>query len=284
MQKRNVLNSPRLAELKKSRRREFENKILVCLLAVAILLGFLSYFSHLPILNISLVQASGNSVVSTKAIQDVVNKEISGNYWRLFPRTNIFIYPENKIKAELAKDFPRLETINLSIKKNKILTISVTERAPKYAWCNGTDPEKCYFMDDNGYIFDSAPFFSGQIYFKFYGKTDMTGDSPKGSTFAPGLFTKLIQLKDTLAGMNLKPVSLNFKDTGDIEMNLSPGTTAGATNPKIVLSKDEDFQNIVENLDSALSTEPLLSNFKNKYSTLEYIDLRYGNKVYYKFK
>lgn len=290
MQKRNVLNSPRLAELKKSRRREFENKILVCLLALAILLGFFSYFSHLPILNISEVQVSGNNVVDTKSVQDVVNKEISGSYSHLFPRTNIFIYPENKIKAELIKDFPRLETVNLSIKKDKILQVDVVERSPKYAWCGATipdvangSPEKCYFMDDNGYIFDTAPFFSGQIYFKFYGKTDMTGDDPAGSTFALGLFAKLIQFKDTLAGMNLKPTSLNFEDTGDIEINLSSSAVAGATHPKIIFNEDEDFQTIAENLDSALSTDPLMSLFKNKYSTLEYIDLRYGNKVYYKF-
>jgi nucleoside-diphosphate-sugar epimerase len=39
-----------------------------------------------------------------------------------------------------------------------------------------------------------------------------------------------------------------------------------------------------ENLDAAIDTEPLKSKLKNKFSSLEYIDLRYGNKVYDKFK
>jgi len=43
------------------------------------------------------------------------------------------------------------------------------------------------------------------------------------------------------------------------------------------------MQNIKENLDTALNTEPLKSDFKKKYSSLEYIDLRFGNKVYSKF-
>ena len=45
-----------------------------------------------------------------------------------------------------------------------------------------------------------------------------------------------------------------------------------------------DFQKIAENLQAALATEPLRSDFKNKYSSLLYLDLRYGNKVYFKFK
>jgi hypothetical protein len=46
---------------------------------------------------------------------------------------------------------------------------------------------------------------------------------------------------------------------------------------------NSDFENLAENLDAALDTDPFKTEFKNKYALLQYIDLRFGNKVYYKF-
>ena len=51
----------------------------------------------------------------------------------------------------------------------------------------------------------------------------------------------------------------------------------------ICVGLDSDFEKLAENLQAALMTEPLQSDFKNKFSSLLYIDLRFGNKVYYKF-
>ena len=73
-----------------------------------------------------------------------------------------------------------------------------------------------------------------------------------------------------------------MEDNGDIKVFLS-----GKKNqpwPEIILKADSDFQKVAENLEAALTTEPLQSNFKNKYSSLLYIDLRVKNKVYYKFQ
>ena len=72
-------------------------------------------------------------------------------------------------------------------------------------------------------------------------------------------------------------------ENNDIKMYLSGGATS-TTGPEIIFKTDADFQKIAENLEAALTTEPLLSKFKNNYSSLLYIDLRFGNKVYYKFQ
>ena len=83
--------------------------------------------------------------------------------------------------------------------------------------------------------------------------------------------------------MGFKLVSLYILDNGDIKIFLS-NSDKTLIGPYITLKADSDFQKVAENLQTALSTEPLQSNFKNKYSSLEYIDLRFGNKVVYKFK
>ena len=194
MQKRNVLNSPRLSELKRHRRRYFLNKILFFLLGVFVIFIFLAYLSRLNNLNIANIEVTGNQVIDTNTIKEVVTQETNGKYFWLFPKTNIFLYPENQITNELQNKFKRLEDINLSIKNNRTLVVSVAERKALYTWCGPMPPVSavagnslnCYFVDENGYIFDQAPYFSGEVYFKFYGEPDgglSLNEAPSGLYF-----------------------------------------------------------------------------------------------------
>ena len=146
---------------------------------------------------------------------------------------------------------------------------------------NGVTAEICYFLDKEGYIFDEAPYFSGEVYFKFYGVPEPNTENPAGSYVAKGYFDKLILFKNTLTEINLKPAVIYIQDGEDAKILLSKDK-ASSLAPEIIFKKDSDYQKIAENLKAALDTEPLISKFKNNYSTLQYIDLRFGNKVYFK--
>ena len=283
MQKRNVLSSPRLLEFKRTRRRVFQNKILFYTLTLLIILALLAYFLRTSIFNITSVEIVGNKIIDTEIIKTVAEKEIAGYYFWFFPKTNIFFYPKNNIKKELANQFKRLKDITLFVEKNKVLKISLNERIGLYTWCGispGTEligensKEQCYFIDKDGYVFDEAPYFSGEVYFKFYGPI-------LESYFSPDIFSKLISFKDTLFSMGLEPVILYMQENKNIKIFLSDRTSS--SKPEIILKSDSDFEKIADNLEAALTTEPLQSDFKNKYSSLLYIDLRFGNKVYFKF-
>ena len=283
MQKRNVLNSPRLLELKKHRRRVALSKILMSLLAFLVIFFLLAYFSNFKSLNINNVEITGNKVIDTEALKTTIQEQMTGKYLWLFPKTNILLYPKNSIKNILQEKFKRLNSINLSI-KNTTLEVSLGERTAKYTWCGAESPEsslqnqQCYFVDEEGYVFDEAPYFSGEVYFKFYGVQSE-------SYFFKQNFKQLIAFKDTLIGLDLKPIILYVTNNGDAEIFLSKGMSSTSTiGPKIIFKIDADFENVAENLGAALNTEPLKSKFKNKYSSLLYIDLRFGNKVYDKFQ
>ena len=300
MQNRNVLNSSRLLELKKQRSKILRRKIFLFLFGFLVICVSLVYLSRINRLNISDVEITGNQTVDTVATKSIIDDQLAGKYLWLFPKTNIFIYPKNAIKNQLEDKLKRLKDINISIVNNKTLKISVSERKALYTWCGATSPiddisltsatmtdNKCYFIDEDGYIFDEAPYFSGEVYFKFYGLPEVSNSSdvdfnPLGSYVAKNNFKQLIYFKDTLLGLKLKPVSLYLNNNGDIDVYLSSGV-ANVLGPKIMVKADSDFQNVAENLEAAITTEPLQSEFKNKYSSLLYIDLRFGNKVYYKF-
>ena len=290
--KRNVLNSPRLTELKKRRRKAVLNKILLTLLGLVIVFFLLTYLSRLKNLNIAEIRVVNDGVVGTKEIKETVEGEMAGKYFYFFPKTNILIYPQNSIKDKLQNKFKRIKGVDLSIENNKILIVTISERMAKYTWCGTEIPgvgipqgsptpefpkEQCFFLDEEGYIFDAAPYFSGEVYFKFFGQP-----TPEDNYFFKQNFRQLTSFKDALVKLGLKPTSLYVVPNGDVEITLLPGSSA-TTLPKIIFKLDADMQNIKENLDTALNTEPLKSDFKKKYSSLEYIDLRFGNKVYSKF-
>ena len=296
---KNVLNSPRFQKIKKERNKILRKKIFFLLFLLVLILVGLSFLSKWDKLNINNIEITGNKVIETKMIEDVVKEKIAGNYLYFFPKTNFLLYPKGEIIKELTNKFTRLKNISLSIKNFQTLDISVAERMTLYTYCgdapaeadlsissdNTVPTQKCYFLDQDGYIFDEAPYFSGEVYLKFYGTVN-NGDPlniPSGSYFYQSIFSKLISFKDTLEKIGVKPAAFYVQDNGDIEVYLS-SSVKSQLGPKIILKTDSDFDQVAENLQSVLTTEPFQSDFKNKYSSLLYIDLRFGNKVYYKFK
>lgn len=287
MRKRNVLNSPRLLELKNKKRKILIKRVVIFVILLGMLVGGLSYLSRIKKLNIAEINIEGNKIIDTDKVKSVVENEIAGKYFWLFPKTNILLYPKNSIKTKVGDTFKRFKNVEISL-QNGVLLVSVAERAPEYTWCKkeptiDDDQEDCYFLDGDGYIFDKAPYFSGEVYFKFYGQNDLEQGEASGSYLASGYFDNLILFKSILEDMGLKPVILHLEENNDIKMFLTKAKPT-SLGPEIIFKKDSDVQKIAENLKAALDTEPLLSKFKNEYSSLEYIDLRFGNKVYYKFK
>lgn len=293
MKKKNTVpNSPRLLELRRHRRRAFLGKVLLYLLAFVAFFSLLTYLSRLSGLNLSSIEIKGNNIVETSTIKNIVEKATTGKYLWLFPKTNILLYPKRDIEKELLSEFKRIKDVQIYLENKKKLVVTIAEREALYTWCGtdlplgNTNDQKCYFADKDGYMFDEAPYFSDNVYFKFFGQINKVSgnvDSPLGSYIAKDKFSKLISLRDSLEGTGIKLSSLFLKDDEQAEFYLSSNTPLPGA-PKINFKLDSDFNNLALNLQAALETEPLRSDFSKKYSSLLYIDLRFGNKVYYKFK
>jgi hypothetical protein len=58
----------------------------------------------------------------------------------------------------------------------------------------------------------------------------------------------------------------------------------GDTTPEIIFKDDSDLDSILGNLSSSMTKPEFANEIRTKYSTLLYIDLRFDNKVVYKFK
>jgi hypothetical protein len=285
--KRDIITTPRMLELlrRKRKRQNFVAFILFVLL-IGVVIG-LSYLSGYEKLVITDVVVEGTHIIDQAEVKGLVQKDLSGKYVYLFRKANTFIYPSHKLHDDIIKAFPRTDKLEIKRLGLKGLSINITERSGSYLWCGSDIPkevskigEDCYFLNTDGYIFDKAPYFSGDVYFKFYIPLG-EGVDPLGSkVLPPEIFKPTINFIDGVTSLGLHPVSLIMNNEMEYVLNLSHTSTS---NPKILFNKESDLPTIFSNLAAAFSKPEFKNEIMNKYNTLKYIDLKFKNKVLYKF-
>lgn len=285
-------SSERLLEFKRKQRRVRLIRITIFSFLCVACIGLLIYLSRIPAVQITDVVVRGNNIVREKDIQASVRGILAEYYFWIIPKSNILLVPTKTITQRLQTEFPRFKDVTVERIGGHTLSILVSERASTYLWCdslptsNATaapESEHCYYVDDTGYIFSSAPYFSGTVYFKFFGMLWATDTNPVGQhVLDPQIFKQVIRFKENLETLAIEPKGFITYDTGLYGLLLSPVLDDNVQ--KIVFSKDNDIDTIADNLLAALRGEPLKSKFNSQFTNLEYIDLRYDKKVYYKFR
>jgi cell division septal protein FtsQ len=253
-----------------------------------ILVG-LSLLSKIKAFAITDITVSGNSVVETDAIKQIAQSDLSGNYLHLFSRSDFLIYPRRRITRDIMDSSLRVSSVHVSLVGRHTIAIVVTEREPKFIWCGiemptDTAAQQCYFLDESGFAFAQAPYFSGDIYFKFYGPFGDAQGTPLGAQFLdPATVTSVYEASQSFHDFGWKPYALAAKDNGDYELSIESQGKDPSAYPKILFRNGNDFAKIKDNLVAAIAVEPFATKIKKDFTNLEYIDLRYDNKVYYKF-
>ena len=287
---RDIPTSPRILEIRRKRRiLRLRLGILFVVLFVAIvwLLSFLAGVKNITIHDITI---TGTHIVDQLEIEQVVRKNLEGKYLFIFPKSNSIIYPHNRIKKDLVTTFPRIELLDVYIDNLNTLRIDIKERTGSYLYCGVNIPENkndvgenCYFLNNDGFIFDNAPYFSGNVYFKYYLKLEDSTSDPLGKQMLPvDKFYKIARFVDGINNLGLKTIYIEMNKSGTNYLYLDHGEDK--TTPKIIFKSDADLNLIEENLSIAMKKKEFADEIKSKYNTLLYIDLRFKDKVLYKFQ
>ncbi len=287
MKSKDILHSPRAEELKRVQRTKRRKKVILFAVFFLILVGGLAALSRLNKLKIDTVVVTGTEVLDEKQILDVVQGQLAGKYVWLFSKSNTFIYPRNAIAQKLKDTFKIIADLEIAHPDIKKITVTIQERKGAYLWCTGDAEDisaqnsNCYFLNSDGYIFSNAPYFSGNVYFKFLGGG--ISDDPIGRQFlSPNKFNSLIQLKKAMYSLKLNPSAVVILDNGEYQFILTRSSGARSNPPKILIPADFNLEKIVSNLDSSISADPLQTELAKGFPTLQYIDMRFDNKVFYK--
>ena len=262
--------------LKKRRRNRhiFVAATLVIVLVCAIAAHFLSFMSGMRIQGVSL---SGSKAVDVAVLKDFIDEKIVDSASGYLSGRNMFFFDTGALENEILVKFPRIRTVHVvrSGFLETSLSIDVSERVPFAKWCVSPDAVKndgpCFLMDRDGFIFAIAD--PGMLTeYSFLGSLSSTND-PIGLTFGAGHFPGILSLLDFLGQAGFTPTGATIIDDRDFTIPIVDSFY-------LKVSFGERASDVIKNLKLVLSAEAL----KDKSKNLDYVDLRFGNRVYYKFK
>lgn len=278
------LSQNRKSSLRVRRRKLRALAVFILALLFAVTVGVLSWVSYLPQFSISTISVNGTKEIPEQLVRTYIESRLYDGSYTLFSRNNIFLYPRVTIEKSIVSYFPRISTANIS--RNSLLaqaiTVTVAERQPFALWCS--IGEVCYLMDADGFIFAPASTSTAGALMVFRGdvspqaelspgKVANAADSPIGQTFLSGRFGSVIELFKRLRLAGYAPTGATVLNEKDFSISFSDGFA-------LHISFGSDASTLVRNLQLALSADPLLG----KVDKLDYIDMRFGDRVYYKFK
>lgn len=243
--------------------------VIVALLAIAYGIHVLSY---MPKFNIQKISITGVEHFDGTQIQTYVQSQLHDDRFHYLSQSNIFIYQKEAIEKGIVAQFPHVKTafITRADPLSTEITVAVGERQPYAKWC--AESLECYAMDDSGFIFSSA-----QITDSFTTPYTFSGEltlNPIGNTYLPGSFEKILALLRVLQQeLRLSPLTIEKNADHDFTVHFTDGYALKA-------SYDTAPDVLARNLQLVLQSDVL----KNRTNEIEYIDLRFGNRVYYKFK
>jgi hypothetical protein len=260
--------------LQKKKKQRILTITIYSIASLIVILAILFSF-RLSFLRVTSISVNDTLNIKSEEIKNDVLDMISGNYYFIIPKDSYFFLSKEKIKNKIVDDFKKINTIEIKNKGITGLEIEITERQPEVMICDGfredEEGEHCSFADKQGIIFEKVATSSDKIYFKYYSSEEIDKD-------------KFLQLQNFVK---------NVENSGIIATGL-------------LLSEDGSYELYIKNVDQSIavvyfddrtSLDKVVSNlsvfWKNSINkkigsdsipNFEYINLRFGNNVFYHIK
>ncbi len=257
--------------------------------------------SHKEKWRIAEIRISGAQVVSRDDMRLFVEEKLKGNYYFVYSRGNGYLFSRQDIEIGLLDKFPRIDSVTVSRVDNNTIEVVVSERKATALWCGEVySREKyvlsdCWFIDKTGFIFDSAPTFSEGVYPEVYGKLEnIKDDNLSGARLLPERFNFVQTVEKNLReklGETLRTIIKNDDEYGvtihtsttypqlvGAELRFKDGTPADTLIKTLLSALPVQFP------EGAVASKGLTRHDSAESKKLLYVDLRFGNKVFFGFE
>lgn len=274
------------------RRKVIIGKSILAFVCVGGVWGLLFWLTGLYAITIRNIEIQGNIVVSSAEITGVAEQFLAGRYWFTVSRGSILFYPKAAIMKSLSDLYPRIEHVDVGFKNLNTIAISVFERQTVALWCrvlqvessSTAKPEvstkkfdECFSLDKAGFVF--APFTdaaraTSTPFIKFYGP--LSDGNPVGQTYlSANRFHALVAFAGHLAPLGFTVQAFRERPDKDMDVEFAGGG-------HLIVATDANLDSVTANLQSIVS-DPSFGGVEG-ISRINYVDLRFGNKVFYKLK
>jgi cell division septal protein FtsQ len=267
-------NQYRSSKLEKKKKNLLIQKIVFWVIAAAALIyGFVFWFNY-ESFAISDVTVSETKFTSRDEIQSIAMRVFDGEYMGLFSKRNLLFLPTGELRAEISRLNPAIKTVTIRRINARHIRIDVQEYEPVAKWCGATIKTAqtlCHIMNSSGQFFaQETPVFTFAVP-RFFG--EVSAEPLVGGYYVPiEVFEKLRIFIEGLVDMHITFDTLETEDFETFVIHTIKG-------PDILIDTDDDMNVVLDNLRITIEQEEIN---KAQLKNLIYIDVRHGNKVFYK--
>ncbi len=238
----------------------------LCVAACALLIGLL----WLPLWRVSEVVAEGSTTLVPSALTLTAQETLRGARLYVLPRDNVLLYSRSGLISALLAAYPTLKTVDIRLRGLNTLVLAVTERTPVALWC---DDAHCRLLDAQGVAYAAQEATTTSEYVIFRGELET--DDATAQYLEPEVFAGVQSLAVMLASTTQSRV---MSATVDEEQTVD---VVFENNFRLIFSLGDEASDVVSRFLLAQTAEPFVGK---ELSEFEYLDLRFGDKLYYKLK
>lgn len=197
--------------------------------------------------------------------------------YKIFPSNRITSYRGMAIKSSIVGVLPNSQTITFRIVGLHTLRITVTTHTPLFKI------DDIHAITKEGFVYTELNDIQNLPKISFATSTLRQEIYKDGiayvtiPTFNASQLASLTRLMSKINTVVFVVSNIIVDEYGDIVLQNKEGGSG------IIFSGASNVDTVWSNILSAIDTEPLKSKLENKKEALEYLDARFGNKVFYKF-
>lgn len=239
------------------------NTILYLKIILAVFLIYVVAYSDL--FKIKTVSVNGAQLINQSELEQIINQELNSWRWLILPQKNLLFMSRTKIIEAISQKYG-LDNIEIKRGWQKI-TINIKEKI-NYLIVSGQD--KLFFADKQGMIIREIPPDETDKYLNQFPRLNLTKEIKINEEAVSAPLVDFIMNLDA----KIKALGLaveNYESGGQTEITLV--TKAGW---RAHFDINNDLSTSIENM------QMVLNNKIKEQNKIEYIDLRFGDKIYYK--
>ena len=259
--------------LAKKRKKIFLRFSLWLFLVLAIVAGsiYLLFFSKL--FYVREVSISNQSFIPNQEIRQAIDSLLVQKKFFVSGFSNLIFVESDKIQSLVVNSFPQAENVVVEKKYPHTVSVSLSGKIALGVWCFMTGvPDKCFYFDKNGMAFETSADSDGPLLLRI---EDEKGQFEKlGQAVADKeLLAFVLSIRPELekAKIDIKKITIPVVEDFRADAETSEGW-------KIYFSIRDDLKSQVNSLNVFLSQK--IS--PEKRNSLQYVDVRIPNRVYYK--
>ena len=238
---------------------------ILALLTTAIWLFFYS-----PYFEIKKVELNGGGRIDTKIIEDIAWRQVKDNFLLVFPQKNIFLFNKNRLLAQLEQKYS-FDHIGINRKLPNTLIVEYSEKMYALIWQEEND---FYYIDQTGGVIDNANLL--EIEYKDYPIVENRTSK------------RIYEDQITLSQENIDYILSLFNELKEYQELLKVERYIVDNEQRTIkvkiLNGPEIYFNVQEDITRQLKKVLIIKNEKlqDDFNEKTYIDVRYGESVYYR--